>query len=115
MRVVGRVQRLAAQQVAAVGVGQGEGIDAREIGGAKPAFVIGAPDGVGSAGVGQRFGGPAAGPFALARDGQSVAPQQLADGALGRQHVAAFHQHHIGARRHRLACIRAPAPGLDFD
>jgi hypothetical protein len=74
----------AAQQVAAIGVGNGEGIATLAVAGEKPAFEIGAPHVIGRGGVCQRLG---IGSGAAARRAglrETLTAQQFADGAASR-------------------------------
>src|ERR1039457_4633222 len=81
---IGLLYRLAAQQVSAPGIGNGQRVDARSIAGAEPALEVGAPDAVGLHGmlkrlrVGFCFASP------LARYHQPGALDDLAEGAGGR-------------------------------
>ena len=82
---VGLLHRLAAQQVAAVRVGDGQRIDACAIAGAKPALEVGAPDPVGPVGRGERLRvGRNPPPLACARITNPSRASIVADGARRR-------------------------------
>ena len=80
-RAVGLLHRLAAQQIPAVGVGDGQRIDARTIAGAKPALEVGAPDPVGRIRRAQWLGVRRHPPTLLACNHQPLPRDHLPDGA----------------------------------
>src|SRR5438874_1068331 len=83
-RRVHLLHRLAAQQIAAVGIGDSERLDALAVTGAKPALEVRAPHLVGSRGVRQRLGVGRGSPPLAARHHQAFPPQHLAHGARRR-------------------------------
>ena len=75
---------LAAEQVSAVGIGDGQGLALASVAGGEPAHVVDAPDSVGRVAGGERLGvGRDAAPSSSVGD-QAVSAQDLGDGASRR-------------------------------
>ena len=96
MAAVGPRQRLAAQQIAAVRIGQGQRFATRPVARPEPAFQIDAPHRVGIPTIRKRRRARRRSVTAAARHRKTLAPQQVADAALRRPPRFRFRLRQIG-------------------